>query len=117
LIIYDNFVLDQTNQEKGNIRLNCRDETIGEVTFIISGEHLNIDGLFIKRPYRRKGFGTILLKLVENLASKSGIKNISFRASPIDNLSLDLIKKWYSFRGYSIKRRNIMHKSLDPITV
>jgi GNAT superfamily N-acetyltransferase len=103
----------QKSSKNGNIRIIRHGKTLGEATYIITDKKMIIDGLFIKPLHRRKGFGTILLKLIERIASRSELNNISFRASPIDASPIEPLRKWYISRGYSIKRRNILSKSIN----
>ncbi len=99
----------------GNIRLINQKKTIGEVTFSISREEMIIDGLFVKPQFRRRGFGTQLLRLAENIAAETSLRHISLKPSPIDTVKMATLKSWYSHRGYSPYSRNLMHKTKASI--
>ena len=105
---------DLPDSQVGNIRLIQQDTTIGEITFKISKEEMVIDELFIKPQFRRRGFGTQLLRQAEKMAGEIGLKHISLRPSPIDTMNMTVLKKWYSDRGYSQHSRNYLRKSTAP---
>lgn len=71
------------------------DKYYGECAeFDIKGETVNIDKLFIKEPYRNKGYGTQILSHMETVYKEEGYKRIVLSAYPIvdDLVSPEVLK-------------------------
>lgn len=100
----------------GNIRMIKRKKTVGEITFRICRKEMIIDELFVKPQFRKRGFGTHLLRLAEKIAAETGLKRIFLKPSSIDTVEINALKKWYCQRGYFHCCRGFMQKFTDSST-
>ena len=50
---------------------------IGDISGTLTEDDLHIELLMIDKPYRRKGYGTIVIELLKKLCKDAGLSNIN----------------------------------------
>ena len=86
---------------------------IGYVSIVIDNIKGTILHLFIDSNYRRQGFGSILLKEIENYSRESGVNTIQLRTQKKNKISLDFFIKLKYQKNLKGKSKYIrMKKSL-----
>lgn len=68
------------------------EETVGSAQIIrcLDGEDLYMDGFYIRKPYRRRGYGTALLSEVKNLLAGEGFVRLLVTLDPGNEAGLRL---------------------------
>jgi ribosomal protein S18 acetylase RimI-like enzyme len=69
-----------------------------------------LSNLVVKRPYRNKGIGEIMLHHVEELATDAGLSKIAL----IVNLENQKARRFYDRNGYEIKAMNLFPNRQVP---
>lgn len=99
------------NRDKESILIaEDNNQIIGCVFIVEDGWNAFIWRLSVKKSYRKKGVGTMLLKKAEDIVKSRGIKEISLFVESKNNL----LKKWYKNKNYiQTKNFTFMYKKLD----
>ena len=103
------------NTHMGKIwMISFTNQTIGYLifTFGYSFEHggrdASIDELFLKKEYRNKGFGTLILETLDFFAHKHNVKAIHLKVENTDSSANQLYLK----AGYTKNRRHLLTKTI-----
>jgi len=69
LAVKINFVVDSRRIDSfGDIFLKYKDVVIGQLGFIVNREGVYVISLFVKEEYRGKGFGRMLMRIIQSYA-------------------------------------------------
>ncbi len=76
-------------------------EVIGNVYIVEDGWAAFIFRLAVRKPYRRRGIATMLLKEAEKRLAEKGVKEVALLVRNEE----DELKSFYGKRGYALKRK------------
>lgn len=110
----ESYRIGREGVETVGLRLVVDNDKAGEMVVKVRADKstLFIDEIQIERKYRRKGFGTQLLRHAEDIAKGSRLTRIEIRPFTTDesSMSTTMLRQWYSRKGYT-GTRNSMYKA------
>jgi len=100
--------------EEGEVRgfrLTIDGEKAGELVVKLQRKErtLWIQLLMVEQRYRRRGYGTELLRLAEKVASDARLSRIALRPYSLDRFHIQdsELRSWYTSRGYTLSARTM----------
>ncbi|MEE8186533.1 MAG: GNAT family N-acetyltransferase [Nitrososphaerales archaeon] len=110
----ESYRIGKEGVETVGLRLVVDNDKAGEMVVKVRADKstLFIDEIQIERKYRRKGFGTQLLRHAEDIAKGCRLTRVELRPFATDesSMSTPLLRQWYSKIGYT-GTRNSMYKA------
>lgn len=84
-------------------------KTIGELGYSPIGNYLQIFSFYVHKSYRRKGYGTVLINKLKEIARKKEVEWIQVFPDSKDDLSdepipIDVLNKIYEKYGFTDKK-------------
>lgn len=118
--IYGKFIAKNIRSRNGQVLVGEADGIVGYVNVGINklpkvylhDREVFVYDLYIRKPYRRKGIGTKLMKEVEKWAREKNVFSVGLIVMPKNKAAISAYKKWGVEELYT-KRAKVIHNQRE----